>query len=165
MEKELEEAQSEETKDWLRRKLGGARAMLAQRLREEGEREDADGADAEVVAAVAAAEPTTDTTAGRRFAVHSLGLGRVAAAKDARARRAAEATATVAAAQEPAAAAGSGSSGTDDSGRRRADGRGLCPRLATAMEAGHHPEDHARRRQTKRARRRRRSGERASRRE
>ena len=44
LEKELAEAQSEESRDWLTKKLGGARAMLAQRLREEGEREGADGA-------------------------------------------------------------------------------------------------------------------------
>ena len=96
-EEELAVAQSEERADWLMKKLGGARAMLAQRLREEGEREGADGADAEVVAAVAATEPTTDTTA-RRFAAHSFGLGRLAMEKEARARRAAEAQATVAAA-------------------------------------------------------------------
>ena len=104
LEKELAEAQSEESRDWLTKKLGGARAMLAQRLREEGEREGADGADAEVAAAVAATEPTTDTTV-RRFAAHSFGLGRLAMEKEARARRAAEAQATVTAAQEPAAAA------------------------------------------------------------
>ena len=83
--------------DWWTKKLGGARAMLAQRLREEDESEDAGGAVAEVVAAVTAAEPTTDTTAGRRFAVHSFGLGRMARAKEA-ARIEAEAKATAAAA-------------------------------------------------------------------
>ena len=105
LEKEKAEAQSEESRDWLTKKLGGARAMLAQRLREEGEREGADGADAEVVAAVAATELATEHTTARRFAVHSFGLGRLAMEKEARARRAAEAQATVAAAQEPAAAA------------------------------------------------------------